>query len=245
MATKDSKRGRTEGRSAQPSKSLVEQNQLFLFMVILLNFFCGFYISGAKAEVFKLFDDSKELFNTIDLSDSKIQIVAGAVLSAVIAGIMTFVNGLLSVSAKNAIVFWGPLPSDEAFTKLAPNVHQVDLKQLKREYGKKNLPSKPSAQTNFWFRLYNRYRNDAQLLYLNRSFLLMRDWCGFSILVVLLGIPIAVWLSRPIGYAVFYSVAVLAQYLLTMVAARNYGKQLVIEVLIVASHVSQRRSRKS
>lgn len=156
--------------------------------------------------------------------------VGGAVL------LTTLLNGLLNRDYKARVVFWrwhNPLPSREAFSRHAITEQRADLEALENSLG--SLPSDAAGESTLWYKIYNDHRDDPAVRQAHRDYLLMRDWCGLSFLgLVVLG-GAGLFIIEPRATAWVYSALLLAQYLLTMISARNYGVSLVRNVLALES----------
>ena len=159
--------------------------------------------------------------------------VGGAVL------LTALLNGLLSRDNKARVVFWRwhhSLPSREAFSRHAKTEQRVDLEALENRLGE--LPDDPAGESALWYKIYRQHRDDPAITQVHRDFLLMRDWCGLSFLFfIVLGIT-GFFFIEPQTVAWVYVALLAAQYVLTMVAARNYGISLVRNVLALESGAS-------
>jgi len=156
--------------------------------------------------------------------------VGGAVL------LTTLANGLLDRDNKARVVFWRwhtPLPSREAFSRHARTEQRVDIEALENRLGL--LPSDAANQSSLWYKIYRNHRDDPAVRQVHRDYLLMRDWCGLSFLSLIVLGGTGLFIIDPIIGAWIYGALLLAQYLLTMFAARNYGVSLVRNVLALES----------
>ena len=156
--------------------------------------------------------------------------VGGAVL------LTTLLNGLLDRDKKARVVFWrwhNPMPSRQAFSRHAAAEQRVDVEALENRLG--SLPSDPAGESTLWYKIYKVHRDDPAVRQAHRDYLLMRDWCGLSFLGLIVLGGTGLFIIDPTATAWIYGALLLAQYLLTMFAARNYGVSLVRNVLALES----------
>lgn len=141
-------------------------------------------------------------------------------------------SGVLSDLGKARLVFWrwhNPLPGCRAFTDLLSTDPRIDVPTLRKKLGE--LPQDPQAQNALWYGLLKKHSADMKISDAHRIYLLTRDMATMSALfVVLFSIGVV---AGSVGRktVAFYSVALIAQYLLVARAARNYGTRFVLSVL--------------
>ncbi len=148
----------------------------------------------------------------------------------------TIANGLLSRDNKARVVFWrwdNPLPSREAFSRHSRAEQRINVQALDNQFGP--LPSDPAGESTLWYNIYRTHRDDPAITQVHRDYLLMRDWCGLSFLFLLGLGTTGFYVIDPRATAWIYVAFLLAQYLVTMIAARNYGVSFVRNVLALAS----------
>jgi|ERR1700728_3954127 len=154
------------------------------------------------------------------------------IIAASIPLLAIVLSGVLSDTGKARLVFWrwrNPLPGCRAFTVLVGTDPRIDVPALKRKLGE--LPNDPQAQNALWYRLYKGHLADIKVSEAHRVYLLTRDIATISALFVVL-FSIGVVAGSVNGKAAtLYTGALIAQYLLTASAARNYGKRFVLNVL--------------
>ena len=145
-------------------------------------------------------------------------------------------NGFLSNPIKEILVFWrfkNRLPGCRAFTKLINTDQRIDITSLKKLLGK--FPEDPSEQNRLWYKIYRDLSNNDIIIGSHRDFLLTRDLCSISFIFILFLIPIALVIWESMNTKIYYTIFLTSQYLLTSVAARNYGKRFVCNVLSLKS----------
>lgn len=159
--------------------------------------------------------------------------------------VITVINGFLPSDAKARIVFlrWKhALPGHRAFSELAPKDPRIDMARLKRACGNK-LPSDPDEQNQVWYRLYKSVEKYPSVEYVQRDFLLMRDYACF---IVLFGGAAFIELTS-VRAVVIYLGAMIVQFILVRQAAVNYGRRFVTTVMAekAASSASAPRPKSS
>ena len=146
-------------------------------------------------------------------------------------------DGLLSADAKARVAYWRythPLPGSRAFSEHLEKETRADPDRLVQQWGV--FPDDPAEQNRLWYKIYRSVDSELRVHESHRAWLLARDLTGYSALFLFfLGIP-AVVMDSTRDVAVWYLIALLAQYLLIMMAARNYGIRFVRTVLAVASN---------
>lgn len=167
---------------------------------------------------------------------SRIGIKNGAL--AVLIPLVTIVLGnLVSSPMKARIVFWRwrfPLPGCRIFTDLMHSDHRVDQETLTRKLGK--LPEAPIEQNVLWFRLYKKHASVPVIADAQRVYLLLRDMAAIAAMFLLF-LPVgAVLGSVDVRTAGLYGAALLFQYILLAIAARNAGNRFALHVLVEEAH---------
>lgn len=152
---------------------------------------------------------------------------------AVCIPIVTIVlTGALDDTWKARLVFWrwrDPLPGCRAFTELLKTDPRIDVPALKEKHGE--LPRKAHAQNALWYRLYRTHTDSLQVSEGHRLYLLTRDMTTLAVSFILL-FPIAMLFTTIDRSLLFvYIAALVLQFLMVAVSARNYGKRFVLNVL--------------
>ena len=213
------------GKGYETMEYLKDSNRLVLITFTAINvvFFWGLIVLGVDPSTIP------DLVGSISTEDG---------LIAVIAPLGTFIlSGLLPADAKDRLVYWryrDPLPGSWAFSKHLPRESRADPDRLIERWGQ--LPHDPSEQNRLWYKIYRSVDSELRVHESHRAWLRSRDLTGYTALFLFfLGIP-AIVMDSTRDVVVWYLVALLAQYLLVMMAARNYGIRFVRTVLAVASN---------
>lgn len=186
--------------------------------------FWGVVISRAD------FSAMGELLSSLSIEDGIIGIVAP---------VATFIlNGLVSADYKARIVYWRyrhPLPGSRAFSVHLERETRADPDRLARRWGP--LPSRPAEENRLWYRIYKSVDKDLGIHEAHRAWLFSRDLTACVLLFFgLFGVSTLIS-DVPSETTGWYLVVLVAQYLVVMIAARNYGVRFVRTVLAVASLV--------
>ena len=214
----------TAGSSSRTSpKPLKEQNRALLTALLVLNL-AVVSLAVQTGDPFSL-----DLGQTVHHWRAFLSAGVGVALAGV-------VNGLLSSDAKARIVFWrwsDPLPGSFAFSHYAHRDPRIDIDQLRKKVGP--FPSVPRDQNALWYKLYRAVRNEPAVIDAHRHFLLTRDFAGVALLLLFTAAPIGVWYIPSRATAGVYVALLLLQYLLSGLAARNYGVRFVKTVLALTA----------
>jgi len=150
-------------------------------------------------------------------------------LGAVLIGV---INGLLDIQTKARLVFWrwyDPLPGSRAFSKYVHLDPRIDVAALKSKAGP--FPTTPSEQNALWYKFYKSVENDPRVLHVHRLFLLTRDYAGIAFMLLIVFGGIGVFAMQSYKTELLYAGALLLQFIVNAVAARNYGVRFVNTVL--------------
>ena len=142
------------------------------------------------------------------------------------------INGLLTADMKSRIVFmrWSnPLPGCRAFTRYAAADPRIDVAAIKQVHGP--LPVDPREQNALWYRMYKSVETEPAVSQIHRAFLFARDYTGLALMMlVVLGAAGSIQIPS-MATALAYVAALLVQFVLAGLAARNYGRRFVTTVL--------------
>ena len=196
---------------------------LISFAIVNVVVFWGIFVSGADVSTIP------DILRSISIKDS---------LIALIGPLVTLVlDGLLSADAKARVIYWRwhhPLPGSKAFSEHLLRERRANPEPLVHRWGP--LPKTPSDQNRLWYRIYKDFESDVRVREAHRVWLLSRDLTGYAVVFLpCLGISTLI-IDMPGSVTAGYLAALLAQYLLFMVVARNHGDRLVRTVLAIASY---------
>lgn len=206
--------------------SLKDKNRLPLLGVLMANALAFYFVLNLE----KLL--SQDAIKTLSNNWETIVPLGGAFI------LTTLFNGLLPSEFKARLVFWkwnNPLPSRAAFTHYALKDQRIDLSVIQSRYAPLPTEEEEAAQSNLWYRIYRKFRDDPSIVHVHQDFLFMRDWCGLSMIaLVVLSVATAVIVDSD-KIALLYMLALFGQYIFTMISARNYGERMVTTVLALES----------
>ncbi|OSJ14404.1 hypothetical protein BST63_16800 [Bradyrhizobium canariense] len=200
-------------------KSLKDQNTASLVTILIVNI--ALFAAALKTDQLVAADYQEMLKHWQALIPASL----GAILISV-------VNGLLDTPTKARLVFWrwhDPLPGSRAFSQYVELDPRIDVAALKSKCGP--FPTRPAEQNALWYKLYKSVETDPRVLHVHRLFLLTRDYAGISFMLLVVFGTIGVFTMQTYRTELFYVAALLAQFLASAVAARNYGIRFVNSVL--------------
>lgn len=170
----------------------------------------------------------QSLWSSISLKESMI---------AMVASIGTFIlDGVLSAINKTRIVYWryhNPLPGSRAFSH-----HLIKEPRAKRDLlieKWEELPTDSFEQNSLWYRMFKEYESDISVVESHHAWLFSRDLTAFACLFLVLFSGVILISETPWSISASYIACLGLQYLVCMLAARNYGIRFVQTVLAAAS----------
>jgi hypothetical protein len=142
--------------------------------------------------------------------------------------IVVALNGLFSPTAKFRLVFWRwrfPLPGCRAFSAHLKIDPRIDFHLIEAKFGA--VPNEPLAQNALWYRIYSSVESMPVVRSVHRDFLFCRDYTALNaIFLILFGALIVMGeVTTSLRWTYFALLAL--QYVVTAIAARNYGTRLV------------------
>lgn len=200
-------------------KSLKDQNTSSLITILVVNI--AIFAVALKTDQL-LAADYEEM---LEHWHALIPAGFGAVLIGVI-------NGVLDVQTKARLVFWrwhDPLPGCRAFSYHLHRDPRIDVAALKSKVGP--FPATPSKQNALWYKLYKAVENDPRVLHVHRLFLLTRDYAGMAFMLLIVFGGIGVVAMQTYRTELLYAAALLSQFVVSAMAARNYAVRFVNTVL--------------
>jgi hypothetical protein len=177
-----------------------------------------------------------DFINAVEIGKLAKLAIARGLVTAALPVLIMLITGALSHNVKAALVFWrvrNVLPGCRVFTQYGPADVRIDMAALRKNVGE--LPTDPAEQNVKWYKLYQSVKSDESVVEAHRMFLLFRDASAMSLLLVL-PTSIGLYLSNAsFGSISIAAGIILAQYLLSVPAARNSGVRLVCNVLAIHS----------
>jgi hypothetical protein len=158
-------------------------------------------------------------------------------IAAIIPILAIVLSGVFSDEWKARLVFWrlrDPLPGCRVFSELLATDNRVKKEALANRLGV--YPRDADKQNALWFSLYKIHGGLDTVLESQKIYLLTRDMASMSFLFLIL-FPLGVFAENlKWEVAAMYAVALLAQYVLIAISARNYGNRFVLNVLVEESY---------
>lgn len=143
--------------------------------------------------------------------------------------------GIFPPTVRDRLVHWRlryPLPGARAFSVIGPKDSRVDMQALTTLHG--HLPEKSELQDTLFYRIYQSVRDESGVLDAHGNYLAARDMTTIN-MIMMLGLPLVLWwVSGDAPMALSYSLALLVAYILSALAAQQYGVRFVQNVLAAA-----------
>jgi hypothetical protein len=209
-------------------KSLKEKNRPQLIVFTLVNAIgLAILLQGLKQVLF-LFDSATK--GNVGILG---RLVAAPAALAFGIGVLSWA---MPKSWKETMIFWrrhDGLPSSHAFTAIAHSDPRIDRRRLTEKYGE--LPSSPSEQTAFWYRLYKKTGEDAGVEDAHCAYLRYREMTALIGSVMVCFLVASVWIRPSIRTIVLGVLIIVGEYFLLLLAARNAANHFVANVLAIGS----------
>jgi hypothetical protein len=161
----------------------------------------------------------------------------GSISLGIIALTRLILLGLIPPQLRDRLIHWRwahPLPGARAFTEIGPADQRVDMAKLRKTHG--GLPTNSGKQDRLFYSIYKKHANEVGVLDAHKSYLATRDIGTINLLMLVSLPPLAGWFSGDYKRAAIYALALFAAYVVTCLAAQVYGKRMVQNVLVLASH---------
>lgn len=143
--------------------------------------------------------------------------------------------GIVPATVRDRLVHWRfrhPLPGARAFSVIGPKDRRVDMEALINLHG--HLPEKAELQDTLFYRVYQSVSGESGVLDAHGNYLAARDMTTIN-LIMMLGLPLVMWwVSGDAHMAISYGSVLLVAYVLSALAAQQYGVRLVQNVLAAA-----------
>jgi len=160
------------------------------------------------------------------------KLLASATWVLIIGLLTTIINGPLSSQIKAVLVFWRiteTLPGCRAFSYFIEKDPRIDPKTLQAKFG--NLPTAPIEQNRLWYKIYKQHQDKKPIEDAHKKFLLTRDLTSVSLLFFIFFGFSGYFLLDSFKVWIIYTFILFVLFLTISQAARNYGAQLVSNVL--------------
>ena len=155
-----------------------------------------------------------------------------------IAAILIIVlEGILKNGIKEFLVFWrfrNRLPGHRAFSHIGPNDPRIDMTRLASLFPD-GVPEDPKRQNNEWYRLYRNFRDEPQVFFSHKAFLLTRDLASLTVVFIPLAISGHFLLGTTPAVIAYHLTLLVVLFVLMSLSSRNYAERFVANVLVEAS----------
>jgi hypothetical protein len=212
------------------SEKLQKENIDNLWKVICMDFVIFNIISSSiDSQNFLNYIFSKNL-----LENSLFKILTSLFIGLLIVKI--FLN-IIPADIKHIIVYGRlkySLPGHRAFTEHVNKDPRIDVKNLEKNLG--SFPTLPAEQNQLWYRLYQKYKNDEQIIESHVKFLFFRDGSILTIFILIAFIVLNLIFKATIFQWSSTILFILFQLTIFIITARNNGNRFVRNVLCQESH---------
>lgn len=145
--------------------------------------------------------------------------------------------GILPDGLKASLVFWrlkNPLPGNRAFSHHAQNDPRIDINTLINKH--EELPRRPADQNRLWYQIYKKHEKEERIANSHKEYLLTRDITQLSFFyLILFGMAAGFVFNVESVLEGYISILALV-FVLSALAARNYGIRFVTNVLAIDCH---------
>lgn len=180
-----------------------------------------------------------EKFMSLLLSKSMLDNSLFKLLSSFILGILIvkLLLNILPAEIKHNIIFGrlkNSLPGHRAFTVYAKKDPRIDMENLEKILGV--LPTLPSEQNRVWYKIYQKHKNDEQIVDSHLKFLFFRDSSILTIFIFIGFIILCITFKATLFQWILSISFITIQLIIFIISARNNGIRFVQNVLCLESH---------
>lgn len=146
-------------------------------------------------------------------------------------------DGIFKNSIKEFLVFWrfkNRLPGHRAFSHIGPRDSRIDTARLALLFPA-GVPEDPKRQNNEWYRFYRNFRDEPQVFFSHKAFLLTRDLASLTVVFIPLTISGHFLLGTTLHLVIYHLLLLLVLFVLMSLSSRNYAERFVANVLVEAS----------
>lgn len=156
-----------------------------------------------------------------------------ALLSTFSYVIVFILDSLPPTELKDRVVFlWGKKPSHTVFTAIEKKCKddRFTYEQIKAKRPEAFQPCNANNQTSLWYAIYSKHRDVSMIHASNRDYLLARDLCVQTIIMLLVYLFLCA-ISKELSYSLLYIGYLAVMYTITNLATRNKARRFVFNVL--------------
>jgi hypothetical protein len=212
--------------SKTPDLYLKDKNRKWLIAYLLFNAVLFAIFSGLVALSIQ---DINELIDKLK-SPSGFFPLLGFPLAIVL-------EGLIHPDYKAVLVFLrikNPLPGCRAFSIIAKKDTRVDFEKLTTKFPD-GIPKDPEQQNKYWYKLYRECSDKLRVLNSYKVFLLTRDLASLTaVLIPICFVAHLIW-DTTWPNIIYHLILLFTLLILIIIAAQNYGKRFVANVLVEAT----------
>ena len=146
-------------------------------------------------------------------------------------------EGIFKNSIKEFFVFWrfkDRLPGHRSFSHIGPSDSRMDMARFTLLFPD-GIPEDPKKQNNEWYRLYRNCRDESQVFFSHKAFLLTRDLTSLTVVFVPLAISGHFLLGTNPHMLTYHLLLFLVLFVFISLSSRHYAERFVANVLVEAS----------
>ncbi|MCL2165215.1 MAG: hypothetical protein FWH55_12715 [Oscillospiraceae bacterium] len=156
-----------------------------------------------------------------------------ALLSTFSYVIVFILDSLPPTELKDKVIFlWSKKPSHTIFTTIEKKCKddRFTCEQIKAKHPEAFQSCNVNQQTRLWYAIYSKHRDAAMVHSSNRDYLLARDLCVQTVILLLVYLFLCV-VSGELSYSLLYIGYLVVMYVLTNLATRNKARRFAFNVL--------------
>ena len=212
------------------SEKLQKENISNIWKIICMDFLIlNIILSALNIEKFMSLLLSKSM-----LDNSLFKLLLSFILGILIVKLLL---NILPAEIKHNIIFGKlkySLPGHRAFTVHAKKDPRIDMENLEKILGV--LPTLPSEQNRVWYKIYQKHKNDEQIIDSHLKFLFFRDSSILTIFILIGFVILCIIFKATLFQWIVTISFILIQLIILITSARNNGVRFVQNVLCLESH---------
>lgn len=212
------------------SEKLQKENISNIWKIICMDFLVlNIILSSLNIEKFISLITSKSM-----LDNSLFKLLSSFILGILIVKLLL---NILPAEIKHNIIFGKlkySLPGHRAFTVHAKKDPRNDMENLEKMLGV--LPTIPSEQNRVWYKIYQKHKNDEQIIDSHLKFLFFRDSSILTIFILIGFIILCITFKATLFQWILSISFITIQLIIFIISARNNGIRFVQNVLCLESH---------
>lgn len=212
------------------SEKLQKENMSNIWKTICMDFLVlNIILTSLNIENFMNLIISKNM-----LDNSLFKLLSSFILGLLIVKLLL---NIIPAEIKHNIIFFrlkNSLPGHRAFSIYVKKDPRIDIENLEKILG--TLPISPSEQNRVWYKIYQRHKNDEQIIDSHVKFLFFRDSSILTIYILIAFIILCIIFKATLFQWILAILFITLQLIIFIISARNNGIRFVQNVLCLESH---------